>query len=180
MRQVTAHLFSSIDGQVESPHTLQFGLFGPYEAEMMTTAMAPVDVGIMGATIYREWSQYWPGKTDDFGPIINPMRKFVASTTLTEPLNWENSTLIDDDLVAFTRKLKEQDGGDITLFGISVIRQLLMAGLVDKLHLTVHPAGAGAGKRLFDGIEEPVRLELLDTKVSSVGNLLLTYTRRSE
>ncbi|MDU0479294.1 dihydrofolate reductase family protein [Staphylococcus chromogenes] len=178
MRHISAHLFSSIDGQVETPNTFQFGLFGPDEAEMMTSTMARVDTAIMGATIYREWSEYWPGKTDDFGPIINPMRKFVASTTLTEPLSWENSLLIHADLVDFTRSLKEKEGGGITVFGISMIRQLLMAGLVDTLHLTIHPAGAGAGKRLFDGIQEPVRLELVDSKASSMGNLLLTYRLR--
>lgn len=163
---------------MESPNLFQFDCFGPDEAEMMTSAMANVDTGIMGATIYREWCRYWPGVTDDFGPIINPMRKYVASTTLTEPLSWENNTLIDDDLIEFTRALKQESGGDITLFGISVIRQLLLAGLVDKLMLTVHPASGGPGKRLFDGVDHPVRLELIDSKISSVGNALLTYKLR--
>lgn len=175
MRHVTAHLFSSVDGNVESPHLFQFGCFGPDEAEMMTSAMSGVDTGILGATIYREWSQYWPGVTDDFGPIINPMRKFVASTTLEVPLSWENSELIEGDLIEFVRELKATEGGGITVFGISVIRQLLLAGLIDQLHLTIHPASGGPGKRLFDGIDTPTRLDLIDAKVSSVGNLLTTY-----
>lgn len=180
MRKVTAHLFSSVDGVVESPHLFQFGCFGPDEAEMMTQAMAHVDTGIMGATIYREWSEYWPGVTDDFGPIINPMRKFVASTTLGPELSWENSALIEGDLAEFVRGLKAQEGGDITVFGISVIRQLLLAGLIDELFLTIHPASGGLGKRLFDGIAEPVRLELVAARVSSVGNLLATYTLKEQ
>ncbi|MEJ5998457.1 dihydrofolate reductase family protein [Corynebacterium sp. H130] len=179
MRTINAHLFSSVDGDVERPNLFQFDCFGPDEAEMMTSAMADVDTGIMGATIYREWSQYWPGVTDDFGPIINPMRKLVASTTLEEPLSWENSELIEGDLIESVRALKETDGGDITVFGISVIRQLLLAGLIDRLHLTIHPASGTNGKRLFDGIDEPVRLELIDTKVSSVGNLLATYALKT-
>lgn len=179
MRTVNAHLFSSVDGKVESPNLFQFDCFGPDEAEMMTSAMSGIDTGIMGAQIYREWSQYWPGVTDDFGPIINPMRKFVASTTLEAPLSWENSELIEGDLIEFVRELKTTEGGGITVFGISVIRQLLLAGLIDKLHLTIHPASGGPGKRLFDGIDQPTRLELLDAKVSSVGNLLTTYALKS-
>lgn len=179
MRTINAHLFSSVDGEVESPNLFQFDCFGPEEAEMMTSAMSGVDTAIMGATIYREWSQYWPGVTDDFGPIINPMHKFVASTTLTEPLSWENSELISGDLIEFVRDLKHTNGGGITVFGISVIRQLLLAGLIDRLHLTIHPASGTKGKRLFDGIADPVRLELLEAKVSSVGNLLTTYALKA-
>lgn len=82
---------------------------------------------------------------DDFGPIINPMRKLVISRTLTKPLSWENSELVTGDLID-----------------------------------TVRPAGAGAGKRLFDGIDEAIRSELVDAKVSSVGNLQVTYALRQE
>lgn len=179
MRTINAHLFSSVDGVVESPHLFQFGCFGAEEAEMMTSAMAGVDTGIMGATIYREWSQYWPGVTDDFGPIINPMRKVVASTTLTSPLEWENSELISGDLIKFVEDLKHTEGGGITVFGISVIRQLLLAGLIDRLHLTIHPASGGQGKRLFDGVDNPTRLELIDARTSAAGNLLATYALKS-
>lgn len=179
MRKVMAHLFSSADGVVESPNLFQFDSFGPEEGEMLTKAMAPIDAGILGRRIYEEWADYWPQHNEDFGLTINPMRKYVATRTLKDPLEWENSTVIDGDLLDFVRQLREQDGGDINVMGISVIRQVLEAGLLDALTLTVHPALAGDGKRLFDGATQPLRLELVDSQVTSVGNAILTYRKKA-
>jgi RNA polymerase sigma-70 factor (ECF subfamily) len=102
----------------------------------------------------------------------------LAPVTVTGPLAWENSTVIEGDLLDFVRGLKEGDGGDISANGISVIRQLLEAGLLDTLTLTIHPAAAGQGKRLFDGATEPFRLELVDSQVTPVGNAILTYAKK--
>lgn len=179
MRKVTAHLFSSIDGVVEAPHRFQFDAFGEVEGEMMTKAMAPVTEALLGRVVYEEWAAYWPEHDEDFGLTINPMTKHVASTTLSGDLAWQNSHLIDGDLLEFVRTLKEGDGGAITVMGISVIRQLLQAGLLDTLTLTVHPASGGGGKRLFDGVDEPFRLELVDSTISPVGNAILTYRARA-
>lgn len=178
MRTVTAHLFSSVDGVVESPNLFQFDRFGPEEGEMMAKNLAPVTEAVMGRQIYTEWASYWPEHDEDFGQVINPMPKHVASRTLTGPLEWQNSNLIDGDLLDFVRTLKQGDGGHITVCGISVVRQLLLAGLLDTLVLTVHPASGGRGKRLFDGVDEPVRLELLDSQVTGVGNAILTYRKK--
>ena len=102
----------------------------------------------------------------------------LAAVTVTGPLAWENSTVIEGDLLDFVRGLKEGDGGDISVNGISVIRQLLEAGLLDTLTLTIHPAAAGQGKRLFDGATEPFRFELVDSQVTPVGNAILTYAKK--
>ncbi|MFN8046441.1 MAG: dihydrofolate reductase family protein [Dermatophilaceae bacterium] len=179
MRKVTAHLFSSVDGVVENPGTFQFGAFGAEEGAMMGAALAPVTDVILGRKIYQEWADYWPNNPGDgFDQFINPVPKHVASRTLTGPLAWENSTVIEGDLLDFVRGLKEGDGGDISVNGISVIRQLLEAGLLDTLTLTIHPAAAGQGKRLFDGATEPFRLELVDSQVTPVGNAILTYAKK--
>jgi len=106
------------------------------------------------------------------------MSTALAPVTVTGPLAWENSTVIEGDLLDFVRGLKEGDGGDISVNGISVIRQLLEAGLLDTLTLTIHPAAAGQGKRLFDGATEPFRLELVDSQVTPVGNAILTYAKK--
>ena len=94
MRKVTAHLFSSADGVVESPNLFQFDRFGPEEGEAMGKALAPVTDVILGRTIYDEWSGYFAGNDEDFGAFINPVAKHVASRTLQDPLEWNNSTVI--------------------------------------------------------------------------------------
>ncbi len=178
MRKVVAHLFSSLDGVVESPNLFQFDSFGAEEAEMMGRNLASVDANILGRVIYEQWAEYWPQHNEDFGLLINPVRKYVATRTLTDPLSWQNSTVIDGDLLDFVRGLRETEGGDIAVNGISVIRQLLQAGLLDALILTVHPVLFGAGVRIFDGLDEPFRLELIESQVTPVGNAILTYRRR--
>jgi dihydrofolate reductase len=112
------------------------------------------------------------------GAFINPVRKHVASRTLTGPLGWHNATIIEGDLLDFVRRLKEGDGGDISVNGISVVRQLLDGGLLDTLTLTVHPVFAGKGRTLMEDRAEPFRLELVDSQVTSVGNAMLTYRRK--
>lgn len=183
MRKVTAHLFSSIDGNVESPHLFQFDAFGPEEGEMMGAAFTNVTDAVMGRVIWSEWAEYWPSNDapDDFGAIINPLRKHVATSTLgaDSVQKWENSTVIDTDVVEFVRGLREGEGGEIAAFGLTVIRELLQAGLLDALTLTVHPAFGGKGRRLFDGFDDPFRLELVDSQVTTVGNAILTYRKRA-
>ena len=181
MRKVSAHLFSSLDGVVENPGAFQFGAFGPEEGAAMARALAPVTDVILGRTLYDEWSDFWPKHPGDgFAEFINPVVKYVASRTLTAPLAWENSRLIDGNLLDFVQDLREWEGGDISVNGISVVRQLLAAGLLDTLALTIHPVQVGSGKRLFDQLPDPLRLELVDSQITSVGNAMLTYRKRPE
>ena len=179
MRKVTAHLFSSADGVVESPNLFQFDRFGPEEGEAMGKALAPVTDVILGRKIYDEWAGYFSGNDEDFGAFINPVAKHVASHTLKDPLDWNNATVIGEDLLDFVRELKQGDGGVISVNGISVIRQLLEAGLLDELTLTVHPVMAGAGQKLFDSLTEPFRLDLVNSQITSVGNAMLTYRKHA-
>lgn len=181
MRKVTAHLFSSVDGVVESPNLWQFDAFDDELAQMMMSSLPRQDTVVLGRRTYEEWAGYWPtaGVDEGFGQFINSVPKHVASSSLTEPLAWENSQLIDGDLVDFVRGLKETEGGDIAVNGsISVVRQLLFAGVLDALTLTVHPVVAGAGKHLFEPGDDTTRLELVDGSTTSKGNAILTYALR--
>jgi dihydrofolate reductase len=102
----------------------------------------------------------------------------VASRTLTEPLDWQNSRLMDAPLEEFVAKLKERDGGEIAVCGsISVTRQLLFAGLLDELTLMTHPVVAGTGRRLFEDGDPTTRLVLQDQRSTSKGNVISTYSR---
>ena len=182
MRKVTAALFSSIDGVVENPGEWQFDHFDEDMGTAMATALSTQDTVLLGKATYQQWADYWPGNTsDEFGGFINPIRKFVVSRTLSdEDLQWNNSELMDGELEDFVRRLKELAGGDIAVNGsISVVRQLLFAGLLDSLTLMIHPVVVGSGQRLFQPGDPLTRLKLLDSQITSSGNALLTYGPRS-
>ena len=92
MRKVTAHLFSSADGVVESPNLFQFDRFGPEEGEAMGRALAPVTDVILGRKLYDEWSGHFAGNDEDFGAFINPVTKHVASHTVLVGQGGDSST----------------------------------------------------------------------------------------
>jgi len=107
---------------------------------------------------------------------MNAMKKYVVSTTLEEPLGWQNSTLISEDVAEEIAKLKQGEGGDIVISGSgALVRSLLRFGLLDELKLMIHPLLVGSGKRLFEEEEEQTKLELVDSKTFSTGVLYLTY-----
>lgn len=182
MRELTAGLFSSIDGVVESPDTFQFDSFDEELGQFLGGFMGKTTTAILGRVSYTEWAAYWPTASDGgFELFINPLEKFVASRTLTAPLEWQNSTLIEGDLEAFVHELKAGDGGEIAVMGsISVTRQLIRAGLIDRLTLFVHPVFAGKGRHLFEPTDDPTRVSLIDSFRTSAGNVVNTYTPRLE
>ena len=184
MRTVTAHLFHSVDGVVSSPNLWQFDQFDDELGQAMTAAIARVGTVLLGRVSYEEWASYWPNAGDDdpFAAFINPVEKLVASRTLTGDLAWQNSRLLQGDLLAEVAALRAEDGGaDIAVNGsISVVRQLLFAGLLDALTLTTHPVVAGSGRRLFEPGDPLTRLTLLESSTTSKGNTITTYGLRRE
>ena len=183
MRRVNAALFQSVAGVVESPNLWQFDSFDDSVGAAMGRMIEQADTVLLGRVSYEEWSGYWPNADPDhtFAAFINPVEKFVATTTLTNPLDWQNSTVIEGGLEDFVRSLKASDGGNIVVCGsISVVRHLLFAGLLDTLTLMVHPVVAGTGKRLFEPTDPTTRLVLGDSQVTGAGNAILTYSLRPE
>lgn len=181
MRRLTAGLFYSVDGVVEAPNLWQYDSFDDELGAEMAGMMQRTETVLLGRVSYEEWASYWPGSEDSFAGFINPVQKFVASTTLAGDLEWQNSQLMDGDLEAFVLALKESEGGDITVCGsISVVRQLLFAGLLDELTLIVHPVVAGSGRHLFEADGPATRLTLLKAHHTTKGNALLSYGLRSE
>lgn len=179
-RTVTAHLFSTVNGVVESPDTFQFDAFGEAEGEMMGKGLAGVEDVVMGRRLWSEWSQYWPNADDAFGQFINPIRKHVISSTLTGELGW-NSMLVEGDPVAYVKELKSGTGGGIIVAGgVETVRSLFTAGVIDALTLTTHPVVTNEGRRLFDDSVPLTRLRLVDSAITPVGNALLTYALREE
>lgn len=178
MRKVTAGLFHSVDGVVSEPFLWQFDSFDDDLGKGMTDMINRVDTVVLGRVSYQEWAGYWPTASvdDDFAGFINPVEKFVASRSLTEPLEWQNSHLIQGPLEDFVAGLKARDGGEIAVCGsISVVRQLLFAGLLDSLTFMTHPVVAGSGRRLFNDGDPVTRLGLQDQYRTSKGNVISTY-----
>ncbi len=108
---------------------------------------------------------------------MNGYPKHVASRTLQEPLEWNNSTLIEGDVTEGVARLKRQDGKDILVFGSGeLVRTLMKHDLIDEYRLMVHPVVVGKGKHLFGDVGETRDLRLVDTKpVGPDGILILTY-----
>lgn len=182
-RTVSAHLFHAINGVVESPDQWQFDAFGPEEGEAMGKALAGVTDVVIGRTLWQEWADYWQqaGMGDPFGAFINPVRKHVITSTLEDVSAWANSTIVDGDPADYVRRLPGDgtDGGITVAGGIDTVRSLFLAGVVDTLTLTTHPA-VGTGRRLFDDTVPVTRLELLESMPTAAGNVVLTYRLRAE
>ena len=182
MRKLTAGLFHSVDGIVEAPNLWQFDAFDAELGQLLGSVMGKVDTVLMGRVGYEEWAGFWPQSTQDgdFGNFINGVPKHVASRTLKGPLGWSNASLIEGELFDFVRALKAQEGGEISaMAGISLVRQLLFAGLLDELTLITHPVIAGTGRHLFEPGDPTTRLTLADSTITSKGNIVQTYRLRA-
>ena len=121
---------------------------------------------------------YWPHQGDDapFASFLNSVPKYVASGTLQEPLEWNNSHLLKGDVAEAVRKLKQEDGGDIIVLGSGELAQTLMEhGLIDVYDLWVEPIVLGTGKRLFREEGPKVPLKLVKSEISTTGVAMLTY-----
>jgi dihydrofolate reductase len=142
---------------------------------------------LLGRVTYEGFAAAWPNMMEQYeGPrraelgeyaeMMNGYPKYVASTTLQEPLEWNNSTLIEGDVAEEVSRLKQQPGKDILVFGSGeLVDALMQHGLIDEYRLMVFPIVVGSGKRLFrDGIDEMV-LELVDTETFGSGVVVLTY-----
>lgn len=179
-RRTAAHLFSSVNGVVESPNLFQFDAFGPEEGQLMGAAIGGATDVVIGRKLWQEWSQYWQSASadDPFGQFINPVRKHVVTGSLSGELGW-NSTVIDTDPVDYVKALQADGGGDILVVGgIETVRSMFLAGVVDALMLTIHPVVTNEGRRLFDDSVPLTRLRLLDSAITSAGNAVLTYGLR--
>jgi dihydrofolate reductase len=179
MRKVIASEFVSLGGVMESPEEWHFPYFNDEMGTEIGAAMATADAMLLGRVTYQEFASYWPyqdGDDQEFAVYMNNTPKFVVSTTVEEPLEWQNSTLIKGDVMEEIAKLKQQSGGDISITGSgTLVRSLLADDLIDELRLMVHPIVVGRGKRLFEQGGDQKALKLVDSKTFGTGVLYLTY-----
>jgi dihydrofolate reductase len=185
--RVVVSEFVSLDGVVEDPSwTFQFS--SEEQERFKFDELAASDALLLGRVTYEGFAAAWPIMMEQYrGPrrdelqgftdMMNGYPKYVVSTTLEEPLEWNNSTLIKGDVAEEISKLKQQPGKDILVFGSgALVNTLMQHGLIDEYRLMVFPIVVGSGKRLFEDDIETTVLELVDTKNFGSGVVVLSYS----
>jgi dihydrofolate reductase len=132
---------------------------------------------LLGRFTYEAFYAFWPHQTDNpYTEVLNSTQKFVASTTLSEPLPWMNSTLLEGDIAEAVGKLKDQTGKDIVVLGSGeLIQSLMQHDLVDEYLLMIHPVVLGSGRRLFRDGAPPADLRLVDGVTTTTGVVIARY-----
>ncbi|MGW2292345.1 dihydrofolate reductase family protein [Streptomyces phaeochromogenes] len=181
MRKITAGLFISLDGVVEAPDQWHFPYFNDEMGAAVGATFGTADTMLFGRTTYDSFAGAWPereaagGEDAGFAKQLGDVRKIVASRQKLA-FTWRNSEQLEGDLVETVTALKNEEGGDIALSGsVSVVRQLLAAGLLDELHLLVHPIAVRKGMRLFEEGDSSIPLKLISSQTFRTGVVSLVY-----
>lgn len=184
MRKITAGLFISIDGVVEDPQDWHFPYFNEEMGAAVDAQLGSADTLLLGRKTYDSFAGAWPdrekaGAEDaDFAKKLGDARKIVVSNQDLD-FTWRNSEQLKGDLIEAVTALKnEPSTSSIGMSGsISVVRPLLAAGLLDELHLMVHPIAVRKGMRLFEDADTPLPLKLISSKTFTTGVVHLVYRR---
>ncbi|GAB3805072.1 dihydrofolate reductase family protein [Micromonospora zhanjiangensis] len=182
MAKVISTLFISADGVAEIDSDWHFPYFDENMGRAVTEDYEAADVLLIGRVTYDSFAGAWPGREaaggDDaaFAKQLGDVRKVVASRQPVQ-FSWRNSELIEGDLLDAVAALKaDADSKGVLVPGsISVVQQLLAAGLVDELRLLVHPVAARKGRRLFDDGDAPYHLKVTATEVYPTGVIRVIY-----
>jgi dihydrofolate reductase len=181
MRKLVSNVFISLDGVVDGLEDWHFPFFNDEMGAAVDAVFGPADTLLLGRKTYDEHAGAWPEveESDDeedakFAKKLGDARKIVVSRQ-TSNLVWRNSEQLQGDLVEGVTALKGEPGGQIAVSGsLSVVRQLLVAGLLDELQLLVHPIAVRKGTRLFDE-GESIPLRLITSEAFTTGVLRLVY-----
>lgn len=153
----------------------------PYQDEVMgqiaADGMAEGGPLLFGRWTYESFYSYWPQQTDNpYTAVLNQSQKYVASRTLSDPLPWENSTLLRGEAVDTVADIKKEAGKDIVVLGSGrLLETLILNDLVDQYTLLIHPLVLGQGQRMFTEGHHAA-LSLVDVKPTTTGVLIATYS----
>jgi len=184
MRKITAFNNISIDGFYSGPNG-EIDWFVPdTEVFKFSSKGSSADTMLFGRITYQIFEKVWPNVAKDpnapeamkaMADSINKSNKIVFSNTLNE-VTWENSELVKEDPASYIKKLKQEEGGDMLIFGAgSIVRALTKESLIDQYTFVLNPIIAGNGKTLFEGLDR-IKLKLIDSTSFKSGNVLLNYT----
>jgi dihydrofolate reductase len=191
MSKVILFVSVTVDGVMQAPGRpdedrrggFQYGGWAtPYADSVLGTiagqSMATSGALLLGRRTYEDFYAVWPNrpKPNPFTDVLNNTMKYVASTTLKEPLPWINSTLLRGDAATAVAKLRDQPGKDLVVLGSGELAQSLMRrNLIDIYLLLVHPLVLGTGRRLFPEDGPRIVLQFVDSKTTTTGVVIATY-----
>jgi dihydrofolate reductase len=177
MGKIIASIYVTVDGVFENPGEWHFSVFNEemnvYARDLLFSSSGV----LLGRKTYDVFAASWPAIEDEegFAARMNSISKWVASTTIKEA-RWQNSTVLDSDVVAAVSALRREPGGPILIYGSGqLVRSLIPHGLIDELRLWVHPSILGEGGRLFPDGGTPAGLKLLNVEPLTNGVVILTY-----
>jgi dihydrofolate reductase len=150
----------------------------PVMARVLGEGMSAPNVSLLfGRRTYEDFAGFWPRQTGNpFTPVLDARRKYVASTTLMDPLPWQNSVLLAGDAAKSVAELKEETGDDLVVLGSgNLCATLLRHNLVDRFVLLIHPLVLGTGRRLFADGSVPAALRLVESVPTTTGVVIATY-----
>jgi len=195
MRKIVVVENLSLDGVMQAPGRsdedvrdgfAHGGWATPYndavKFQIMAGGMAEAGPMLFGRTTYEDFYKVWHNRTDNpFTAVLDNADKYVASTTLSEPLPWENSTRLTGDVAEAVARLKAQPGKDFVVLGSGeLVRSLARYDLIDEYVLMIHPLVLGSGRRLFADDGAFARLRLVDVKPTTTGVMIATYRRAEQ
>jgi len=198
MRRLIVNEFVSMDGVAQAPGGQEEDPSGgfahggwhmPYAQDERVRAwvmkyIAEIGALVLGRRTYEIFAAYWPNAPEETAAVAEPFNrlpKYVASTTLTEPLAWNNSSLLRPDVATALRTLNQEDGRNLHVVGSAqLVRSLLTGDLVDELRLMIVPLVLGGGKRIFPEDGELRRFRLAEHEFTNDGAMLATYSRQRE
>ena len=192
MRKIVVVENLTLDGVIQAPGRADEDVRGgfahggwatPYndavKFQIMAGGMAEAGPMLFGRRTYEDFYKVWHNRTDNpFTAVLDNAQKYVATTTVIEPLPWENSTRLVGDVGDAVAGLKAQPGKDFVVLGSGeLVRSLVRRDLIDEFVLMIHPLVLGSGRRLFDDDGTLARLQLVDVKPTTTGVMVATYRR---
>jgi dihydrofolate reductase len=193
MKKIVVFTMITLDGVMQAPGSPEEDTSGgfkyggwtaPYGDESFGDILkkelsVPFDL-LLGRKTYEIFASYWPKQTGFVADPFNKAKKYVVSDEPVD-LTWKESILIDGDVVAKLKALKEENGPVFHVWGSSVLMQALLKNdLVDELRLRIYPVTLGTGKRLFAEGTIPAAFELIDSQALPSGVILANYKRAGE
>ncbi len=194
MRKVIVSEWMSLDGVVQAPAYADEDTSGGFEhggwhlryfddmsQRWVADNLAQAGGFLLGRRTYEVFAAYWPNAGEQEQALARPLNtlpKHVASTTLAEPLAWQNSTVLRGGVAQAVAALKQERGADLHVIGSTrLVRTLIEHDLADEFRLMIDPVLVGGGKRVFldDGVLRQLRLT--HSQVTATGAILATYAR---
>jgi dihydrofolate reductase len=176
--------FVTLDGVMEAPggepthpHSgWVFDFMSPEQERFKLDEALQAESHLLGRVTYEGFAAAWPQRKGELADKLNSMPKYVVSSTLEDPLEWSNSTVLRGDVAEEVGKLKQQEGGPILVAGsATLVHALIDNDLVDELRLMVFPVLIGGGKRPFPESQQKKRFKLADTQTFGSGVAVHTY-----